>query len=93
MAGKRGRPRKYLKKGIPHKMEYDMAVKGHYMDINDKKINFLYPVTQGINKDIVLNMLERHKGIDAYDIMSLSYSIITNISDRDKINKQAGIEE
>ena len=95
MAGKRGRPRKYLKKGIPHKIDYDMAIKGYYTNMEDKKTNFLYPVVNGeaVTKDTVLNLLERHKGIDAYDIITLSYSVITNISDRDTINKQAGIEE
>ena len=42
MAGKRGRPRKYLKKGVPHDVDHKMSVKGYYIDFNEKKTNFLY---------------------------------------------------
>ena len=79
MAGKRGRPRKYLTKGVPHDVDHKMSVKGYYTDFNDKKTNFLYPINVGVNKESVLTMLERHKGIDAFDIIELSYSVITNV--------------
>ena len=86
MAGKRGRPRKYLKKGVPHDVDHKMSVKGYYIDYNEKKTNFLYPINEGVTKESVLSMLERHKGIDTFDIVDLSYSVITNV-------KEESIEE
>ena len=77
-AKKRGRPRRYIKKGVLHKMEYDSMVKGHYLNFDNKKTNFEYPVPQSIHKDSVLDMISKDKGIDTYDIINLEYAVVRN---------------
>ena len=73
MAGKRGRPKKYLKHGVLHKIDSDKVVKGYYTNVDDKKTRFKYDVSENwtMTKDRVLDLISRDKKIDIYSIVDL----------------------
>ena len=81
MAG-RGRPKKYLKNGVLHKMDSDRIVKGYYINCDEKKKTFQFDVSKNftMTKDRVLDLISRDKKIDIYAIVDLSFATVTNVN-------------